>query len=179
MGAPAQDPALHLLKVVEPHPQAGGPAAQFDQFLAGMSAAPANQVRRPHIELDHDLVIVATLEHSKTAAQIFVGIKLLRQGETLIGQLGLREPGQDKGPHGLPFEVEGKEIPMILDAGQVVGMQVPPLRLGSAQVLVEEFERPMLLQSPGENLERFQIGILRGKGSKGEDIIEAAQAQKS
>jgi hypothetical protein len=78
VAAPAQRPSLRLLDAVQPRPQSGLSARQLRQLLARMPPPASDQVRRPPLEINHHLVIVSSLEHAQTPAQILVRVELPR-----------------------------------------------------------------------------------------------------
>lgn len=103
-----------------------------------MPLAAAHQVRRPGFEVDHHLVIVVALQDGKTVAQVLVRVEVLGLLEALVCQLRIGQPGEGEGPHGLPVRVVGEQVPGVLDAGQVVRVDLLGLELLRTEDLILE-----------------------------------------
>src|ERR1035441_4753690 len=107
MSPPTEHPALRFFDAVQPHPQPNLPGWKIRQLLAGMPPPSADQIRRPGIEINDHLVVIASLEHVETPLQILVEVEFLGNGKVLLGYLGGAKSRQRKGPHGVALRHGG------------------------------------------------------------------------
>jgi len=91
-------------------------------LLGGVPAAVADFVGGPRVELDEDLVVFAAFEDVEAAAEEFGGIEVFGFGEFFGGELGPGEAVECEGAEVAFCGVPGEEVPKVVDAGEVVGM---------------------------------------------------------
>ena len=84
----------------------------------------------------------------------------------------ITHPGQRKGAELLAFEIEGEKIPLVFDAGQMVGLNLTLLVAGASQLFVFEthFHRPE--HRPAQVFKEHEVGLRRSKIAEGERRIQ-------
>jgi len=175
VGAPAQDPALGFFDAVQPQPQAELAAREFGDFLAGVPFATANEVGSPGIKIHDDFVVGVALEHAEAAFQMFREVEFLGDGKTFRGNFRRFQAGQGERAHGLPLNVEGKQIPVVVNAAEVIGMDKPGLGLVGIEVAVLEFQNAAFFQGAGEDFKRFEVSVLGCERPEGKGFIQIVE----
>ena len=101
-------------------------------MLGGVPAAVADFVGGPGIELNEDVVVFSAFEDVEAATKEFGGIEVFGFGEFFGGELGSGEAVECEGAEVAFGGVPGEEVPEVVDAGEVVGMD--NTRFGEAAV---------------------------------------------
>jgi hypothetical protein len=101
-------------------------------LLGGVPAAVADFVGGPWIELDEDVVVFAAFEDVEAATEEFGGIEVFGFGKFFGDELGSGEAVECEGAEVAFGGVPGEEVPEVVDAGEVVG--VDEARLGTLGV---------------------------------------------
>ena len=70
---------------------------------------------------------------------------------------------EDEGAHRPAVDVEGKYVPDVFDASQVMRLDVSALRFAGAELLVLKAHDAMLLHSSGEHLKCLEISVFRSE----------------
>src|ERR1044071_10363846 len=71
-----------------------------------------------------------------------------------------------------------EQVPDVLNACQVMRLDVPAFRLASAKLLVLEPNYAVLSNTLRQDFEGFQVRILRRERAEGERLVEAAQSER-
>ena len=175
--APAQDPAFGFFDTVQAQPEADLAAWQFGDFLAGVPFTAADQVGPPRIKIHDDFVIGIALKNRQATFQIFGEVKFLGNGEPLGGDFRRFQARQGKRAHGVAFHVKGEQIPVVINAAEVIRMDQPGLRFFRIEVAVLEFQDAALFQGAGEHFKGFEVGVLWRERSKRQRLVEAAEGK--
>ena len=126
--APAQDPSLDFFKAAQAHPQVRAAAGEFRHDLSGMPLPAPQLVGGPGVEFDDDFIIPLALHHAEAGAQIFIGIEGGWLFKSLIGEDRRTDATESEGADVGSISIVAEEIPAILAAGEVVGVDFPELQ---------------------------------------------------
>jgi hypothetical protein len=127
VGAEAEDPAFDFFEAVEGHFELGTAIGEVDSLLAGVPLAAADEVSGPGVEFDEDVVLLVAFHDGEAALEIFVGVEGFGAGGAVVGKHGIGEAGEGEGADLLAVDVVGEEVPVVIDAGEVVGVDVAGL----------------------------------------------------
>ncbi len=157
MFAPAQNPAFDLLEPSERHGQFDLAVREPFDLLRWMPLTFAHEPRRERIEVDAHAVPGLALEDAEAVAQMIGNGKVSRATESGSRVPHLAHPGQGERADLPTNQVEAKQIPLILDAAEVVGLNAPRLVPRTAQLLVFKGEFARGEDRPAHRLEKFEV----------------------
>ena len=75
-------------------------------------------------------------KNAKARAEVLGNLEICRAFEFRGRELNGTHPGEDEGTELVAHEVKGEQIPLVLNASQVVGLYPPLLMARAAQLLV-------------------------------------------
>jgi hypothetical protein len=127
VNAPAEDPALDFFEAVEAHAQAGSAMRQVRQLLAGMPEAAAHQVRGPRVEFNYDFLLFVAFQNGEAALEVLVRVEILWPDNPFGGDLRVGQARQGKGADGSAVYIVPEQVPMIVDAREVIGVNASGL----------------------------------------------------
>src|SRR5262249_41438837 len=110
MSAPTQHPGFNLLQIVEAEGHPHLTARQINRSLARMPTATAQDVRRPVVEINHDLVIAVTLEDAETALEKACDFEIARAGELSGQNLRVNHAREYEAPQCAPRRVVPDDV---------------------------------------------------------------------
>ena len=90
--------------------------------MGGVPAAVADFVGGPWVELDQDVMVFAAFEDVEAATEEFGGIEVFGFGEFFGCELGSGEAVECEGTEVAFGGVPSEEVPKVVDAGEVVGV---------------------------------------------------------
>lgn len=106
-------------------------------------------------EADADVVLAGGGVEAETAGKEFLHREVLWTGETGLGELDGADAAEVEAAEVFPFQIVGEEVPLALDAGEVVGAHMARLRFGRARFLVGESQFDGLAQGGADGLKGF------------------------
>ena len=169
---PTEYPLFDLLEVVEVERHPHGASRQIDDLLARMPAPVTEHVRRPSVQVDHHLVVPLAFEDAEAALQVLCNLEI--DGALELSRLDLRlaharkhEDAEGAPPHILPHD-----IPPVVGANKLVGMEGAHLHRPGRLLPVAERQWPPLLDGPHDNLE---ILLVQRIGTRKPDVHGLAQ----
>lgn len=169
MGAVAQDPAHDFFQTVQLQFHLAATVGEVSELLGGVPASITNFISGPGVEFNENVVMFVAFENVKTAAEDLIRVKILWACEGGIREFGAGESGKVKGAQVLAVGIPGKEVPKVVNAGQVVRMHFPRLRIPGATIAILKFEHATLFERARDDLEGLKIGILRRKRAEGKN----------
>ena len=122
MDSEAQNPTLDFFEAAQMQTELAPAVGEVGDLLGGVPAAVADFVGGPGVELNEDVVVFAAFEDVEAAAEEFGGIEVFGFGEFFGGELGSGEAVKRKGAEVAFGGVPGEEVPEVVDAGEVVGV---------------------------------------------------------
>jgi hypothetical protein len=122
VGAEAENPTLGFFEAGEAQTELARAVGEACDLLGGVPAAVADFVGGPRVELNEDVVVFAAFEDVEAAAEELSGIEVFGFGEFFGGELGFGESVEGEGAEVVFGGVPGEEVPEIVDAGEVVGV---------------------------------------------------------
>ena len=146
----------------------GAAIGEINTLLAGVPLAAADEVGGPGVEFDEDVVLLVAFHDGEAALEVFVGVEGFGAGEAVGGEGGIGEAGEGEGADLLAVDVVGEEVPVVINAGEVVGVDVAGLGVFCGEVAVIEFEGAAFLEGAGEEAEGVEVGVFGGEGAEGE-----------
>ena len=100
----------------------------------------AHELRGERLKADTHHRSTSALENAETRIEKFADGKICRATETHTGATRISDSRQGKGSQLLAIEIEAKEIPLIVDATEVVRPNPSRLRRGAAQFPIGELD---------------------------------------
>ena len=173
VGAPAQDPAFDFVQAVEAALEVGAAAGEFGYLLAGVPDTAMHEVGGPGIKFDDDFVVGVAAHDAEAFAKDGVGVEVFWFEEPLIGDDGRGDAAEGEGADvGRAARVMCEEVPDIIDAGEVIGMDVALLGRLCGGLAVGEFERDAFVHGAADSLENAEVGIFGRERAEGEGLVE-------
>jgi hypothetical protein len=128
-------------------------------------------------EADADVVLAGGGVEAETAGEEFRHGEVLGSGETCLGELDGAHAAEVEAADGFPGQVVGEEVPLALDAGEVVGAHVAGFRFGGGRFPVGEFQFDGLAQGGADGLKGFRADGDRAEIAKGDEGGEVVAFQ--
>ena len=110
------------MKAGKGDPKLNFPSSQFLDLLAGVPNTFAYKLCGELVKADSDVVFSLGGKDAETVLEVLLKRKRLRLGESLAGAYSVAHPGQDECPHLAAVDVAGEAVPLVLNAGEVVGL---------------------------------------------------------
>ena len=96
----------------------------------------------------------------------------LRLGKGLSCAYGVTHPSQNEGSHFTTVDVMAKAVPLVLNAGQMVGLDRPFFEGGRVKLLVLESQHHAFPHRFADHLKRFQVSGDNLEATKRNERIE-------
>lgn len=109
-------------------------------------------------EADDDVVVAGGGVDAEAAGEEFIHGEIGWDGEGGFGEGDVFHAGEDEAADVLAHAVEGEEIPLAVDAGEVVGADVAALGSLGLRFPVAELDFAALVQGFADGLEEEQVG---------------------
>jgi len=106
-------------------------------------------------EADADVVLAGGGVEAEAAGEEFIHGEVLGSGETCLGELDGADAAEVEAADGLAVQIVSEEVPLALDAGEVVGAHVARFRFGRGRLPVGEFQFDGLAQGGADGLKGF------------------------
>ena len=158
VSAPAQDPAFDLLEAAQDQAQLQIVPGQTPDFLGGMPLPFRNEPGRDAIEPDPDLVPGLAFEHTETVAQMITDREIGGPLELVPGIAQGAHPGEGKGAELTADKVESEQVPLVLDTGEVVGLDPADLVAPAFQFAVLELNLVLVENGAAKRFKEFEVG---------------------
>lgn len=172
MFAPAEHPALDLDEALYLQLQPRLAVGQRRNHLRWVPYPFLDQFARPCIEPNRDVVIATVLKDSEAALEVLVDVEGLRDDERLVGCLDRLDPGQQEVADAGFLDIEGDQVPAVVDAGQVVGMDPAHLDHLLAEVAVADLRHLMVMDGRVQAAEELRVGGIRRERMEGHGLVE-------
>src|SRR5574338_566964 len=100
----------------------------------------AHELRRERLEMNPDRDPAIALKDAETRVEKFPDGKIGGPPKAYSGPARLADSGQGKGAQLPPGEIEAEEIPLVINAPEMIWPDPPPFGGDSAQLAVIEFD---------------------------------------
>lgn len=177
MPAPADEPALDFHEAAEAKAQFDAAAREVEQFLGRVPAFLADVIGDRIIEAGDHGVIAVPGEDAEAVAQVFFEGEAGGFGEGLAGGLGGGDAGGREGADVLAEVVEGKEVPIAVDVGEVAGVDDALFGRAGTGFAVGEAELAAVLDGVGEGFEEGDVDDGFGAGSEADGVVPLGEVE--
>jgi hypothetical protein len=174
VAAPTKDPAFDFLETAEVHGEFEFAAVEWMEFLGGMPFALGNQTRGKRIETDADAVFGAAFEDAEAIAEMGGDGEIGGAAEAGLGVARMAHAREREGADLAAGEIEAEEIPLVLDAAEVVGLDAPGFVPGATEFLVLELEFVGVEERVADDFEELDVGLGRAEAAEGDGGINVA-----
>jgi hypothetical protein len=140
---------------------------ELGAVLGGMPVTAADEVGGPRVEFDDNFVFLVAFHDGEAAGKVLVGIEIFRAEEVFGGEGRIGQAGEGEGADGVAGGVVGEEVPVVVDAGEVVRVDMAGQGLASAEVAVIEFDGATFTDGAVEEAEGGVVGVFGAEGAEG------------
>ena len=126
----------------------------------------AHQLRREGLESNPHRGASVALENAEARIQKFPDRKIRRPTETRPVPARFANPRDGKSPQLLPGQVESEEIPLVIDAAEMIRPHPPLFRRAPAQLAIAKFNLRRVEHRMAQHLEDLEVGLALPDGAK-------------
>ena len=174
MPAPTEDPALDFFQAAEVHGKLKFAAGKRPEFLGGMPFALGDETGGERIEMNADTVFGAAFEDAETIAEMGGDGEIGGAPETGLGVARAAHARQGEGADLAPCEVKPKEVPLVLDAAEMIGLDAPAFVPGASELFVFELQLVGVEEGAADGFEDLDVGHGRADAAEGDGGIDVA-----
>ena len=139
-----------------------------------MPDAFADELAGEGVEFQADRVAAFRGEDTEAVLEVLFDGEIGGTHEGRGAELGIFHPGEDEGAKGVTLEAVADNIPLVLDAGEVVGLEASALVFGGIQFLVVEMQFHAFANSFAGRLEGCEVHRGDLKTSERHQSVEIA-----
>ena len=177
MTSPAQNPAFDFFEAAQLQLQDNRTIAFELNALRFVPGSLRDQSRGERIKLQLDLVFLLARMSTETSTQKFADRKIGRPMKTRARQAHIAHARQRKGPQLPALEIVPEEVPLILEAGEMIGSEKAQFEFATAQLAIFEMDFDRTQHRFADGFKSFQIGRACSGAAERDDAVEIAPGE--
>ena len=175
MPPPPQNPAFQIWSHPDPHGELRPAPWELLQFLRFVPLPFPGQPRRKGIKPNPHPINSPRLEGGKTPRQHLGHGKICRTLKRNLLILRGNNPGESKGAQSIPHQIIGNEVPLVANAGEMVGLHLPTFGLGRTQARIIKLHHPARHHRIGQHLKHLDLCLRHSRRPKGHRLGKVVQ----